>query len=74
MIYPIAHLHITIATLYNFKHPRPVSPKNCLNYWKQHFAQLNAEYALVDVLIASTWQDLAGRNVESTRTFWQVSK
>ena len=33
-IYPIAHLHITIATLISFKHLRPESPDDCTRYWR----------------------------------------
>jgi hypothetical protein len=39
-LYPIAHLHITISTLYNFKHPWPQSPDKCLQYWKECFTKL----------------------------------
>jgi len=39
-IYPIAHLHITISTLFNFKDPRPESPERCLQYWKECFTKL----------------------------------
>ena len=39
-LYPIANLHITIATLYSFKDPKPESPEKCLQYWKERFDQL----------------------------------
>jgi hypothetical protein len=39
-LYPIAHLHITISTLYNFKHEWPQSPEKCLKYWKERFTKL----------------------------------
>ena len=39
-LYPIAHLHITISTLYNFKHPPPAAPEQCLQHWKDCFAKL----------------------------------
>lgn len=39
-IYPIPYLHITIGTLYNFKHDRPESPEKCLQHWKKCFNQL----------------------------------
>jgi hypothetical protein len=39
-IYPIAHLHITISTLFNFKDPWPESPEKCLQYWKECFIKL----------------------------------
>ncbi|CAF0807363.1 unnamed protein product [Rotaria sp. Silwood1] len=39
-IYPIAHLHITISTLYNFKDEYPQSPEKCLKYWKECFIKL----------------------------------
>jgi hypothetical protein len=39
-IYPIPHLHITIGTLYNFKHAWPESPEKCLQYWKECFKRL----------------------------------
>jgi hypothetical protein len=39
-LYPIAHLHITISTLYNFKHPKPESPEKCLQHWKECFKRL----------------------------------
>ena len=39
-LYPIAHLHITITTLYNFKHAWPESPEKCLKYWKECFNKL----------------------------------
>ncbi|CAF0734609.1 unnamed protein product [Adineta steineri] len=39
-LYPIAHLHITITTLYNFKHAWPQSPEKCLQYWKECFTKL----------------------------------
>lgn len=39
-LYPLAHLHVTIATLYNFKHPPPAAPDRCLQYWKERFAKL----------------------------------
>ncbi len=39
-LYPIAHLHITIATLFSFKHPCPASPDKCLQHWKDCFIQL----------------------------------
>jgi hypothetical protein len=39
-LYPIAHLHITITTLFSFKHPWPESPEKCLQHWKDCFTQL----------------------------------
>jgi hypothetical protein len=39
-LYPIAHLHITISTLFNFKHEWPQSPDKCLKYWKECFIKL----------------------------------
>ncbi|CAF0848809.1 unnamed protein product [Rotaria sordida] len=39
-LYPIAHLHITITTLYNFKNEYPQSPEKCLKYWKEYFMKL----------------------------------
>ncbi|UJR36707.1 hypothetical protein I4U23_029424 [Adineta vaga] len=39
-LYPLAYLHITITTLYNFKHPWPESPEKCLQYWKECFKNL----------------------------------
>ena len=39
-LYPIAHLHITISTLFNFKDPWPESPERCLQYWKECFTKL----------------------------------
>jgi hypothetical protein len=39
-LYPIAHLHITITTLYSFKHIWPESPEKCLKYWKECFTKL----------------------------------
>ena len=39
-IYPIAHLHITIATLISFKHLRPESPDECTRYWRACFEKL----------------------------------
>lgn len=39
-LYPIAHLHITITTLYNFKHELPQDTEKCLKYWKERFTNL----------------------------------
>ena len=39
-LYPIAYLHITISTFYNFKHSKPQFPERCLEYWKERFTQL----------------------------------
>lgn len=39
-IYPIAHLHITIATLFSFKNSWPESPEKCLQHWKECFNKL----------------------------------
>jgi hypothetical protein len=39
-LYPIAHLHITITTLFSFKHAWPESPEKCLKYWKECFTKL----------------------------------
>ena len=39
-LYPIDHLHITITTLFSFKHTWPESPDKCLKYWKECFNKL----------------------------------
>lgn len=39
-LYPLAHLHITITTLYNFKDEPPASSEKCLKYWKERFTKL----------------------------------
>lgn len=39
-LYPIDYLHITITTLYSFKHDPPQSSEKCLQYWKERFHQL----------------------------------
>lgn len=39
-IYPIAYLHITIATLHSFKNAWPQSPENSVTYWKERFQRL----------------------------------
>ena len=39
-IYPIAHLHITIATLHSFKNAWPPSAEISLAYWKERFTRL----------------------------------
>jgi hypothetical protein len=39
-IYPIAHLHITIAVLHSFKHAWPQSPEQCLMDGKKSFEKL----------------------------------
>lgn len=39
-LYSIDYLHITIATLINFKNPWPESPEKYLEYWKESFKNL----------------------------------
>ena len=38
--YPIAHLHITVAIILNFKYSSPQSPEKCLRHWKECFKKL----------------------------------
>ncbi|CAF5215777.1 unnamed protein product [Rotaria magnacalcarata] len=39
-LYPIAPLHITIATLHSFKHEVPQDPEACLKHWNECFTKL----------------------------------
>ena len=38
-LYPISYLHITISTLYSFKHPPPASPEKFFDQAKEFFAR-----------------------------------